>query len=78
VTRKSKRELEGALDDMASGSPSAPIDVRQGVSADFVTYAAEGPTDEDAPEGHTFDVVDTGEGAIYHVAREDDGHGGTA
>lgn len=70
MTRKSRRELERALDGLAGevGTDSPPVDARDGVTAPFITFASD--TDGDG----------TGDDTPYFIAfteHSDDGGGDT-
>ena len=71
MTRRSRREIETALDNLGLGDVDGEVtDAGCGVTAPFVTYEEDGPNDP--PEGTTVvDVVEEG-GATYHVVRQTD------
>jgi hypothetical protein len=75
MTRKSKREIENAIDEL-TGEAVAPsdgsFDAREGVTAPFVTYEDTAPG-ETLPEGVDVARVvdDDGPGATFVVAETD-------
>lgn len=70
MTRRSKRELERALEELDRRGSAKPSDVS--VRASFVTYGEDSDGVE-VPEGCTSRTEHSDEGPTYHVVERDSG-----
>jgi len=75
MVRKSRRELEQAVEGLDEDSAGVRTDLARGVTADFVTY--EDGVSETAPDGWTWSK-DSGGEPTYYVATHETGGGRNA
>jgi len=78
MTRRSKREIERALEDLDTTDTDRLTDVRENVTAPFVTYEDDAALDEDEiPDGWTASSSDSSEGEpTFQVLERDAGDNG--
>jgi hypothetical protein len=78
MTRRSKREIEQALNNLDTTDTDRPIDARGNVTASFVTYEEDVALDEEEiPDGWTASRSDSGEGeATFQVLERAADNGG--
>lgn len=75
MVRKSRRELERALEDLLDDWEGPWSDLSQGVTAPFVTYEDDGANTGDAPAGWTRSTETDSGGPTYHVLERESSSG---